>query len=692
MSSRHLRGKRHQELDLHIPEVESSEDEIISEAPLNPFNLLEDTHDAADVSSSDDEPGIENQHSYSSCRHLDRSDSISKPINDNEVEEMELLDKYIAEMELAGQPVKDQSGDQLPAFIFPDSRLLDTNPKTSEKRLNKSIFTSKTDFPPLIDLQKSLTLESISDYVLPGQNFSSDDRVFRLKTVDKHMYGQVIESCLNHQYEYLQLLVDLHPFNPWILFLTIIMKLNADPGQLPLELMEKLLYIYERVFSLGGIKKSKYLPYLFADNRPFHVCIFLRAYALQRQGYLINAIETIKYGLQISSATEAVILGKSDFTKFDPSQFDPLGLMLLYDSLLLRQDPRLLIEICQHFVLEKMILYPNWMYSKALAMFICAGKGKNSEMDLKESTKQLLNAICKFPSIIFRILDRCSVRFSNFELKIFDLCSSQPKMLRALGDVYVHYSWSAWKQDSVIEWVRKCIKTAFHNLRPYNSENFVQGMFLRRHMSVLDLVDNLPIPSSCYSLIYKDEGSMIIEQVNKTLPTQKTKSWTSLIADISPLGWKYTPWGVDIDSAWDPFPPNSYLSYSPIYPFEGFYRNRLINADSNTALTLLLTKFDAIEKKASEYSTLSQWSRKLDLEPSRLPDHVKKSLFPDLDSSNSSIQNQYGIFSMFTDLLGSIAPSYSAPGIISGRVNQNLSKLLFYSEVQNFLVNYKWFC
>ena len=709
MSTRHLRRlNKRQQLEREINsdsdgELSSGDEPQQQQPQANLFDLLDTDspdHDDASSSESDHEPVPHKQKQpprsslkKKANKKKSTNDLVRESPNDIDTESKdddlrlieEFAQKYSASTNKSlAMAAANGSASVLENILEPNMKLLNTAPSAASTLARPvSIFTSNTTYPKMIQLQAYLTLKY--DLEITG---------FTFEMVDKVTYAQVLTASMTHHPETIQLLGQVHAFHPTILYLDVIMALVGQSGNLPMETLEKMLYVYDRVLSLAGTmsssssangsgKKRVRLDYGRMDNRPFFIGLFLRAYALQRQGYFANAVETIKYALQLVG--------------FEP-QHDPLGFWLLLDAFSLRIGPELVMHIHKTEELaEYWTAYPNWNFSVALAQFFAASQKKKPEAhDLEKADSLLIGAIKRFGYVVPRLLDRCGIVFTEKERTVFQ---SRPFLTRSLSeeilaDLYVHYTWSFWKQDEVCAWIRRVLRDLvmedFQRVSPSVDERV-----LKRHLVLLDLIDNLPIPSVFYAYDYSAPSSLVHQ--SHAAPSTKVKSWISLIPTANDEAW--TPWGVEQSAAWDPYPPQKSTQTSPVAPHEGFYRTFILTANPSIGVSLLLS---AHERERSAVS-LDEWMVRRGVSATDLPDTLRQIFFTSNNTSSSgSTAGSNGVAStsgggwtsVLTSLVQSLFPTFTPfqHQLDAASSNVGVAKYLETDEgIRKFMTSVEWY-
>ncbi|KAF7638667.1 hypothetical protein Mgra_00001749 [Meloidogyne graminicola] len=184
------------------------------------------------------------------------------------------------------------------------------------------------------------------------------------------------------------------------------------------------------------------LDYSWKENRAFFL-LFYR--------FLLKNIESGNFN---SSLEIAKLLFAKDYEK------DPLGILLLFDSLALRANcPNFLLDFYEYFVKSKRLdMLPNYKFSIALALHLLGME--------EEAVRNFEDALVAFPFVLSQILDYLQIRSdplieNNYYLNTL-ASYREPKGLLLLVHIYLHHSNKIWSDPSILNW----LETTTHLVLP----------------------------------------------------------------------------------------------------------------------------------------------------------------------------------------------------------------------------------
>jgi len=278
------------------------------------------------------------------------------------------------------------------------------------------------------------------------------------------------------------------------------------------------------------------LDYSIQENRTFFLALFREIQMLGREGCTRTALEYCK-----------LLLG------LDPS--DPLYVLFLIDSFCIRSDQyEYLIRLytCDELTDKHLYTLPNFSYSVALAKFHIEFdlKGKLSKpvqefekgaaKTLQTSSDELIQqALLLFPmliphlikklsiSIILSESDGSSINVANHGFFSDTYC---PPSLKHLITLYVERNYNLWKNQDVLNWLKKNIKIALQRAQSNDpmvknyeailkeeymdsSKNIYNHLLLSEHT---ESIDSLPP-----ELLHNDGGAQLYDAYyNQPPPNQ----------------------------------------------------------------------------------------------------------------------------------------------------------------------------
>lgn len=225
------------------------------------------------------------------------------------------------------------------------------------------------------------------------------------------------------------------------------------------EYIERALYVLERFFHpLFNLTTNKCrLDYKYPENRSLFICLFKHMHFVSRRGCNRTALELCKVLFNL-----------------DPKG-DPLGAILLLDQFALNCGEY--DFICRSFMewgdnknLEQL---PNWAYSLALAEFQLATAAK-VESETNRADLLLTDAILRFPTVLLKMLEKCSVQ-PDKKVEECDYLTkraqeSTTQGLELLCHLYVERTHSAWKAPHVLAWLERVVKESVLDILDKNED------------------------------------------------------------------------------------------------------------------------------------------------------------------------------------------------------------------------------
>lgn len=213
------------------------------------------------------------------------------------------------------------------------------------------------------------------------------------------------------------------------------------------QLVERALYIIENSlhpsFNLSTTKTI--LPYEFLENRPFYLALNKHCFYIMRRGCWRTALEINKTILRL-----------------DPNH-DPLFCLLTIDYLAIKaKEFQYLIEFVENWKNRSLIeSLPNFSYSLILAKKEILKKDKGTILE-----DLLFDAFKKFPIILIKLIDKCSIVIDKKDYKNITLYAQyyqeiSKKCEECVIDVYtehyIHKSLSIWKETDAVKFLTKAI-------------------------------------------------------------------------------------------------------------------------------------------------------------------------------------------------------------------------------------------
>uniref|UniRef100_A0A914MIM4 Transcription factor 25 n=1 Tax=Meloidogyne incognita TaxID=6306 RepID=A0A914MIM4_MELIC len=238
-------------------------------------------------------------------------------------------------------------------------------------------------------------------------------------------YSDILNIILNKQ----------NPYHLDSLLLMADLIQNEDNNERANDFIERGIYALEAAFHPHfNLCSSNYrLDYSWKENRPFFLLLYR---------YLLKNIE--KNNLKTSLEIAKVLFAK-DF------EGDPLGILLLIDSLALRANcPNFLLDFYEYFLKSKRLdLLPNFRFSISLALHLLGMED--------EAVRNFEEALVAFPFILSQILDFLQIRAdplieSNYYLNTL-ASYREPEGLLLLVRIYLHHSNKIWSDPVILNWL-----------------------------------------------------------------------------------------------------------------------------------------------------------------------------------------------------------------------------------------------
>lgn len=400
------------------------------------------------------------------------------------------------------------------------------------------------------------------------------------------------------------------------------------------EYIVRALYLYESSFGStfkltdGATLKTSSDDTLFgsscrmsfsnAANRPFFIALYIHIQLLCRRGAWQTAFAFTKCLLRL-----------------DP-ELDPMSAWLLVDFIACRAHMYQWVDdVYRRF--KTIQDYPNWKYSAAMAQFHLA---KASSKDFSEANVALQKAILDNPAVATLLLPSHTltglVAEPTYDDKTYLMCK-----------LYVSRSMSVWQEPDVSEWLTQQMHSVTDKFQGY-----------RVHVGV-----DFHIPSSVFRHLYLSD--FVSSTVNGIGGGQAPG--TELLQALMPTSWRsgplsLTPWGNEMMQSFDPFPPtklspvdlhDSLMMTSAIFPYEGYFRGRLLQAFPHLIPLVLATH----EHGVTESCVRGRLSY-LKLEPPTITNDFHKALLSTPVSVNSASLSNPSL-SLVSAFFGSMLPSWS---------------------------------
>ncbi|XP_019629666.1 PREDICTED: transcription factor 25-like [Branchiostoma belcheri] len=243
----------------------------------------------------------------------------------------------------------------------------------------------------------------------------------------------------------------LHPYHVDALTqLSDVCKMSEDL-QMASELIERALYSFECSFhtlfnmTLGTCR----LDFRRAENRSFYLALFKHLTFIGQRGCYRTALEFCKLLLSL-----------------DPDE-DPLCVLLMIDFYALQaREYKFLLRMYQEWEIHRNLSQlPNWALSVAMATFQLSREEKAEE---EEADDLLQKALIMFPSILFPLLDKCSIHpdkdVENHQFFGPQAQVSQPEALGQLVALFVGRSSPLWKEPEVMQWLERNVKVVLERV------------------------------------------------------------------------------------------------------------------------------------------------------------------------------------------------------------------------------------
>ncbi|CAB3225168.1 unnamed protein product [Arctia plantaginis] len=258
------------------------------------------------------------------------------------------------------------------------------------------------------------------------------------------------------------------------------------------------------------------LPYVYRENRPFHVAMLKYLYLLSNKACHRTALEIAKMLLRV-----------------DPS--DPLAVVFIIDTLALRaREHEWLIEAVEFFHDERQgnLLF-NIQYSLSLAMFHVAIK---KQSDLSEADKSLQNAMLSYPKVFVLILENCSVQYPVLTHVLFaEDPIANNRDLNELMKIYAKLTWPRWREPQVMKWLLRNAQEVSEN---YDNDGAVKTRARDLARLRARIFETWPSEITRHMIILEPMSNLILDmQINTRRP--RGSSWDPLFdTGINRYGYK----------------------------------------------------------------------------------------------------------------------------------------------------------
>ena len=288
-------------------------------------------------------------------------------------------------------------------------------------------------------------------------------------------------------------LLGFYPWNAEVLAQMGVLYLQFGEQDHAEDMFARALFAFQNsfhpMFTLHGGCRMDYSEGL---NATFFLALFRYANLLNTRGCSRTALEFVKF-----------------LATLDDS--DPLGALLLVDHFALRAAAfDFVVELNHNRVNPDLALYPNVMFSTALAQFRVQQAAPDKACDFL-----LVKALFCYPQVLRLLAEKMSAETTMHSVLALPLFASGnphlpalPEGLEHVENVFAARNATLWKVDTVLAWLTRCATEAsrvcadveshpeFRQLAEnmsvfYTSGRLAQLANIYRHLVVSDFTDNV---------------------------------------------------------------------------------------------------------------------------------------------------------------------------------------------------------